>query len=297
MLNLNLLRIFHSVAHRQNVVKAASELYISQPAVSNAIKKLQKEYQVDLFCKEGRNIKLTETGKQLYAYSQQIFQLTEEADNFLRSLNQQTISPLRIGLVTLYERFYIDEILQLLKNIVPNAPITFVSGNSRTLAEKLESREVDLIFNARFVEHDDIKTKFFRKHRVCLAVPEKHELYGKKFFTPIDIENKEFLLKENGSAVRTAVDNYLEKHNISIIPKVELSNLDSIQKLAVSKEYLTFFPEINFPLFYPLWDSDCFLRSKNDDIYFSIYISCLKFSHYPPSMQDIVKKCYEELSD
>ena len=84
MINFNLLRIFHMVAHTHNVVHAAENLYISQPAVSTALKKFQNELGFSLFIKYKRNLVLTDEGKKLLEFADKIFSIEKEIDEFIQ---------------------------------------------------------------------------------------------------------------------------------------------------------------------------------------------------------------------
>lgn len=67
-INLNLYRVFYYVAKEKSITKAAKKLYISQPAISKSLKKLEEEMQVELFYRNLNGVELTEAGKILYSY-------------------------------------------------------------------------------------------------------------------------------------------------------------------------------------------------------------------------------------
>jgi DNA-binding transcriptional LysR family regulator len=104
MLSLNLLRVFNAVAEHKNVILAAGKLYISQPAVSAALKKLQNEMDVRLFLKSGRNLVLTEQGIQFYELTQRIFNTEREIEALIAQFNSLEKQFIHVGLVSIYER-------------------------------------------------------------------------------------------------------------------------------------------------------------------------------------------------
>lgn len=83
-MNLNYLKVFHTVAKHQGFTKAAEELLISQPTISVQIKNLEQELGLELFQKLGRKVYLTEAGRTLFHYTSKIFNQLEEAENALK---------------------------------------------------------------------------------------------------------------------------------------------------------------------------------------------------------------------
>ncbi len=71
--HLNLYRIFYTVANTENISRAARQLFISQPSLSKALKKLESDLGVTLFIRSSRGVRLTEEGKLLYDYVREAF--------------------------------------------------------------------------------------------------------------------------------------------------------------------------------------------------------------------------------
>ena len=82
--NLSLYRIFYTTARTGNISRAAEELFISQPAVSKSISRLEQSLGTELFTRSSRGVQLTEEGELLYSHVRSAFQTLESAENQLR---------------------------------------------------------------------------------------------------------------------------------------------------------------------------------------------------------------------
>ncbi len=296
MLNLNMLRIFHALAENNSVIGAAESLFISQPAVSNAIKKMQNEYELALFYREGRHLKLTEEGKNLYKFSQQIFDIAKQAETYLKQLKSNNLTSIKVGLVTLYERYFIDNLVDIFHEVDPNLSVSIVSGNSKAVMRMLLCGEVDMSINAILKPSKSLKHIFYKRHHVYLFAPETHHLYGKKTFSAMDLNKQKLIYKEDGSAVRQASDAYIAKHQIKPNGILELSNFDSIMELCVKENCLSFLPEMweesNFE-----YDRDSFLEAKEGDLYFDVCFSFLPNHRYSPAQLAFFSQLYQKIEN
>ena len=98
--NLSLYYIFHIVAEKRNISQAAKELYISQPAISKSISKLETNLNTILFKRNSRGVTLTAEGELLYGYTKKAFQALNTGEKTLARRQALGISQLRIGVST-----------------------------------------------------------------------------------------------------------------------------------------------------------------------------------------------------
>ncbi len=144
-LDLNLLRVFVMVAERKSVTAAASELYLTQPAVSAALRRLVDTVGAPLFARQGRGLALTARGARLLAVAKPL----------LASLVEATLSPevfdpktsertLRIGLSDVAEVWLVPALLRILGKEAPRMRVVVVPVQFRTVGEVLASRRIDV---------------------------------------------------------------------------------------------------------------------------------------------------------
>lgn len=292
MLNLHLLRAFYMVVKTQGVSNAAEALYISQPAVSNALKRLQKEYRVAFFRKVGRNLTLTEEGERLYTALDRLFAAEKEVEALLQRMSAHTRQTIKLGLVTIYERFGVSTILHHFAAIDPQLSISIHSGNSSAVLEMLQERSIDLAIAANVPPTGPLVSTPYMRHDLFLVIPPGHRLYGKTTFCCDDIRGERMVLKEPGSAVRRMVDAFLR--DFSIVPAVlmELSNIDSILALVREECCLTFLPDMSLADKGSAADQPlCVARCEDmPDLYFLTYVVSHPMRAYPENTADIITR-------
>lgn len=286
MLSLNLLRVFNSVVEQKSVVRASEKLFISQPAVSTALKKLQEEVGIRLFHKSGRTLALTEQGVMLYELTKRMFEMEKEIEDLVTRLNSKEKQTIHLGLVTIYERFGVKDILHDFVEIDKNLSVSIHSGNSATIVEMLGNKRWDMGIAGNVVQDKRLCYDFYRKHEVFLVAPKGHRLYGKKFFSAEDIHGERAVLKEPGSSVRTTVDSFFTRDAVQIVPVMELSNIDSILSLAETENCIAFLPDISIRGV----DKERFskARLKESGLAFSTYVITHSLSEYTTSKRQLI---------
>lgn len=293
MLSLNLLRIFNSVVEQKGVVRASERLFISQPAVSTALKKLQNEIDVRLFHKAGRNLVLTEQGTMLYELTKRMFETEKEIEDLVAQLNFKEKQTIHLGLVTIYERFGVKDILLDFAEIDRNLSVSIHSGNSSTIVEMLGNKRWDMGIAGNVIQDKRLCYSFYRKHEVFMVAPQVHRLYGKRYFSAEDLRGERVVLKELGSSVRTTVDNFLIRDAVQIIPIMELSNIDSILNLAETENCITFLPDLSIKGL----DKDRFskARLRGSELSFSTYVVAHPSSEYTTSKRRLIWNFIERI--
>lgn len=297
MINFNLLRVFRMVAHTHSVVLAAERLYVSQPAVSSALKKLQQHCGLSLFQKSGRTIVLTKDGEYLLGIADKIFALEREIEDFIKSSGQHRNLYLHVGLVTLYERSGVTSFLEKLKEIDNSVSVSIHSGNSTFLIEKLRANEIDMTIagDIDISSISGIERSYYRKHEIFLGVPRGHRLFGRETFLLEDLQGETLVSKDTGSAVRYCVDRYMEKHGITAFSSTELSNFDAILEIMRRDGSISFFPDdIAASLHVPNGDF-ALLRPCGEPLEFRTYIYTRRISSYAPAVRDFLKEAVRAL--
>ena len=292
MISLHSLRVFNAVVEQKSVVLAAEKLFISQPAVSVSLKKLQDEIHVRLFHKSGRNLVVTEQGNMLYSLTKKLFGVEKEIEELVSKLNSQESQSIHVGLVTLYERFGSEEILHKFSGLDKNLSVVVHSGNSAAIMEMLGRNTLDIGIVGNITGDINLVTTHYRQHEIFLVAPKGHRLFGKKNFLASDIHNERVVLKELGSSVRNTVDNFLQRYEVKTIPVMELSNIDAILSLVETEQCITFLPDLSVAAL----PNEKFSKARfqPEKLSFPIYIATYKPEHYTVAKWQIVKSFLEQ---
>lgn len=147
MVNLELYRVFYTVAKCGSLTKAAEELYISQPAVSQSIKQLENQLGISLFNRTHRGMELSaQGGKLIFSKIEQALYLLNEAEDMIAQLNTSASGTIRIGASdTIFEYFLADKIVTYHEKF-PAVKIELVSDLTHKTLEALKTNKCDVGF-------------------------------------------------------------------------------------------------------------------------------------------------------
>jgi|AGTN01.1.fsa_nt_gi Transcriptional regulator len=137
------LHVFSTVAEKLNFTQAAQALFMTQPAVSAAIKALEAEYGVPLLSRAGGRVELTEAGRILYKYAQEIHELEENALRDIRALSDNVQGRLTIGASTTIAQYVLPKLLGEFAANYPQVSFSLVSLITEQIAQLLEERKID----------------------------------------------------------------------------------------------------------------------------------------------------------
>lgn len=136
--------IFNAVAEAGNISKAAKTLYISQPAISRAVSKLEQNLSVKLFIRGSRGVHLTEEGKMLYEHTKTAFDSLRQGEETLRRINSLGIGQLRIGVSTTLCKYILMPYLQQFIEAHPHIQVTIQCHSTFETLELLEEGKIDI---------------------------------------------------------------------------------------------------------------------------------------------------------
>lgn len=142
--HLNLYHIFYTVARCQNISGAAKELYISQPAISKAIARLEQNLDTTLFVRSSRGVKLTEEGELLYRQAENAFIALRQGEDQIKRRNELGVGRLSIGVSTILCKYILLPYLQefILKN--PHIQISILCQSTFHIIDALEQGTIDI---------------------------------------------------------------------------------------------------------------------------------------------------------
>lgn len=233
--NLELYKTFYYVAKNGNITQASKELMISQPAVSKAIKVLERDLNTVLFNRNSDGVTLTNAGELLYDKIKQSMELIVSAEEDLTSLNNMEQGSINIGAGnTIMQRYlmpYIKEFHKLYPNI--NVKVhTLVTGE---LIKKAQIGLVDIVFThlPNNIIPDDFEVIKIKKLHDIL-VTNKDSIYANKTIHKKDLENLPLILLPFSASNRKNFDKFCSQNNIIINPLMEIGNDLIVEECALS---------------------------------------------------------------
>ena len=144
-LDLNLYRIFYVVAKKGNITKAAEELFISQPAVTQAIHSLENQIGATLFIRAKKGVTLTEEAKVLFQFVESGLNYIQNGENKFRELMNVESGTLKIGASTTVTQHVLLKYLDIFREKYPNVNISIINDLTSDLVKLLREGSVDLL--------------------------------------------------------------------------------------------------------------------------------------------------------
>ena len=228
--NLHQLATFQVVAKHCSFVRAAEELHFSQPAVSAQIHQLEQSLGVKLFDKIGRKTHLTQAGEELYLYSQKIFTLIEETLDTMQALASPYSGRLSIGADTTVGTYVIPNLLGKFRNVYPKVEITLEVINPVPLVEELVNNRIDIAIMSKTPQDMPVFAAPFARNELVLVAPPTHRLAGCERVPFSDLAREHFLLREQGSGTRSALENAFHEAGYPLQVSMQVGNNSAIKQ-------------------------------------------------------------------
>lgn len=211
------LRIFKMVCEEESITKAAEKLFMTQPAVSNAISELESHLGVYLFDRISRRIYLNETGKLFLTKVIKLLDLYDDLEQNVKEL--QDNSTIKIGSSITIANFILPKAIVDFQTIYKSTPTKVIVGNARKIEEMLYNNEIDLGLIEGVIYNEELVKVPFSSYKLAIICSPKHKLALEK---PIDVNKliqERLLLREKGSAIRDVFDSALLLHNLRANPE------------------------------------------------------------------------------
>lgn len=230
-MNLESYYIFYVVAKEKSITKAAANLYISQPAVTFQIKKLEQELGLPLFIRTKKGTILTKEGETFFKYVKTAIESLENGLSTLTNLKKLDSGIIRIGASTTVSKYVLMPSLAKFHETYPNIEIKIENNLTENLLTDLRNGNLDLLLlNMPMEKHQDIKiTKVMDVEDIFVGNKKYYEL-TKGHVNLKDLNNYPLLFQKSPSNTREYLNNYLKNNHINLIPKMEVVSYNLIME-------------------------------------------------------------------
>jgi len=222
-------KIFYLAAKQGSLSAAAESLYITQPAVTKGIQRLQKHYELKLFNRFGKKMALTDAGEVLYKIAESIFEMENQAEESLRDFQQRKRGFIRILSSESFGAYYLPFILDRFSRVNPKVRVSMEILPTELIVEKTATLANDIGFISYPVPHKKLVTREVLEDSYQIIVPPGHPFAAKSFIEPGDLSGHSLVVHEKGSAPRRSTEDFIRRHNISVSIPLELSNNEAIK--------------------------------------------------------------------
>lgn len=225
---LDLFRIFNEVAEQQSITKAAKNLFVSQPAVSQAIAQLEQELGVTLFIRTSKGVNLTSEGKVLFSYVNKGINQIKIGEQKLLEAKKLKSGTLTIGVGDTILRYLLLDTLLSYKQLYPNIQLRIVNRTSHDLVKLVELGEIELAICNLPISDSNLKIKKIKEIQDILVAGEKFGNIIKGATKLRDALEYPLIMLDSRSNTRKYVENFLFSKEIIITPQIELGSHDLV---------------------------------------------------------------------
>lgn len=231
MLNvdLELYKVFYVVAKNKHMTRASEELHISQPAISQSIKKLEDQLGGTLFLRSNKGMELTEEGKMFYEYVKGALELIGNAENEFTSFKDLSKGEIKVGCSTTLTKLILMDALENFHKDYPNININIVNGLTSNLINDLKLGKLDfVIFNESNVKENNLYLEKIKELKQGFVYNPDYYTDNVKTFSDL---NKLPLILQNGeSNSRKLLDYIALQEHVKLIPRMEVVSQELISE-------------------------------------------------------------------
>ena len=225
--DLELYRIFYVVAKNKHMTKAAEELHISQPAISQSIKKLEDQLGGILFLRSNKGMELTEEGKMFYEHVKGALELINNAENEFTSFKDLSKGEIKIGCSTTLTKLVLLDTLKRFHIDYPNININITNDLTSNLVNDLKIGKLDfIIFNESNVQESNLNLEKIYELREGFIYND--EFYSDDVESFGDLNKCDLILQKEESNSRKLLDSIALEHGIKLNPKMEVVSQELI---------------------------------------------------------------------
>ena len=215
MLDIHQLAIFTKVAELKSFSRAAQEMYLTQPTISQHMTSLESYLGTKLFDRLGKEIALTKAGEVLYRYAKQIIALRGEAQQALEHFLGKKSGHLVLGASTIPGEYILPPLLGTFKKQYPEIRITLKIGDTEEIVDALLNHKIELGIIGAKISHARLKYTPFVEDELIIAVPKGHRWWKKTSVGVQDLNEEPFIMREAGSGTRISMEKRLHELGIA----------------------------------------------------------------------------------
>ncbi|MFO1442540.1 LysR family transcriptional regulator [Bacillus sp. Bva_UNVM-123] len=244
-MELRQIQYFIEVAKREHVTEAATELHVAQSAVSRQIFNLEDELGVNLFIREGRNVRLTPIGKIFLEYMQEAMSVIDNAKREIEEYLDPEKGTIHIGFPSSLAAYTLPTVISAFRKRYPKVKYQLKQGSYHKLIDGVIKGEIDMALLGP-VPRDEKKVKgnILFTEKIVALLPNKHPLANKKALKLSELRDDSFVLFPNGYILREITVNACQQQGFQPNVLFEGEDIDAIKGLVSAGLGVTVIPEI-----------------------------------------------------
>ncbi|MCJ7841513.1 LysR family transcriptional regulator [Lederbergia sp. NSJ-179] len=244
-MELRQIQYFIEVAKREHMTDAADALHVAQSAVSRQIVNLEAELGVNLFIREGRNIRLTHIGQMFLGKMEQAIDVIEQAKREIEENLDPRKGTVRIGFPSSLAAYLLPSVVSAFRKEYPDVNFQLHQGSYHYLIDRVIRGDIDMALLGPIPKEEPrVKSEILFLENLVALLPANHTLAKKQSIALADLRHDAFILSPQGYILRDLVVNACKQHGFEPQVGFEGMDIDAIKGLVSAGLGVTLLPEI-----------------------------------------------------
>lgn len=228
------LRVFLEVAKLGSVTRAAEALHLTPPAVSMQLKEVEAQVGLLLFDRSGRTLSLSTAGEYFVVHAKKLLGALRDAENAMGRFKRLEHGLLTVGMVST-AKYFVPRLLAQFRAEHPGIDVRLVvAGNREDLLARMHSGDVDLSVMGRPPRELAARSEAFAAHPLVFVAPPGHELLRLGHPPPEALAPYPFIVREQGSGTRHAMQRFFEEHRFEPRITMEMGSNETIKQAVMA---------------------------------------------------------------
>jgi len=232
-LTIRQLEVLAAVGREGSVTAAAETLHLTQPAVSMQLHQLEEQLELTMFETVGRRLQITEPGKGLGQLAVDLLARLDDLEQTARSLRGVGHGRVRLGVVSTAKYFAPRLLAQFLK-LHAGLEFKLTIHNRAEIIDQLQSYSIDLGIMGQPPEGLHLEGTPFAPNPLVSIGPPSHPLSLRRGLRPLDLSGEPFIVREQGSGTRNAMDRFFADHDVKIRRVMEADSNETIKQAVMA---------------------------------------------------------------
>jgi DNA-binding transcriptional LysR family regulator len=230
--SLRQLEIFVAISRTESVSRAAEVLSLSQSATSTALSELERQFDLQLFDRVGKSLRINETGQQLLPRAVELLDRAKEIENLLQG--NAGFGHMKIGATLTVGNYLATILVARFLQEHPESRIQLQVHNTSTIVQQIANHELDLGLIEGDCNHPDIAVEPWIADELVVFSAPNHPLANQRKVTMAQLLEEQWILREKGSGTRATFDRAFHSHHSELKIRLELEHTEAIKRAVES---------------------------------------------------------------
>ncbi|SLN10303.1 HTH-type transcriptional activator CmpR [Roseovarius litorisediminis] len=237
------LKAFHHVALMGGFSRAAEALLLTQPAISEQVRKLEQDHDVLLFHRERKRVRLTEAGEQLFLLTKRFFEIEKQIEDYMSETSAAIDGELRIIADSAH---HVTDILGRFRRRYPDVAISLRAGNTEDILEALRAYDAEIGVVGNLPSGKDMASIDLGATEITAFAAKGFLPASKKSISLQELAELPLIFRETGSKTRQYMEEEAAKHAITLTPVIVAEGREAVREVVASGAGIGFVSEAEY---------------------------------------------------